>query len=49
MHYKIELKVTFTNCFTKPFKTELYIYMLDVTSSIKNKYKDFINLKLISI
>ena len=49
MHRKVKLKVTSTNCFTEPFKTKLYIYMLNVTSSIEDKYKDFINLKPISI
>ena len=27
---------------TKPFKTKLYIRILDVTSSIKEEYKEFI-------
>ena len=49
MHYKVELKAISTNCFIDPFKTKLYIYILNVTSSIKDKYKDFINLKLILI
>jgi len=49
MHHKIEPKATSTNCPTKPFKTELYIRMLDVTGSIKNEYKDFIKSKPISI
>jgi len=49
MHHKVELKATSTNCFTKSFETELYIRMFNITGSIKDKYKDFINLKLISI
>jgi len=48
MHYEVKLKVT-TNCSTEPFKTKLYICILDVTSSIEDKYKDFINLKPILI
>ena len=49
MHYKVKLKVSFTNYFTKSFKTELYIYIFNITNNIKNKYKDFINLKPILI
>ena len=49
MHYKVKPKATSTNCFTEPSETEFYIYMLDVTNSIKDKYKDFIKLKPISI
>ena len=49
MYREVKLKVTSTNCFTKPFKTELYIYILDVTSSIEDEYEDFINLKPILI
>jgi len=49
MYREVEPKATSTNCFTEPFKTELYMRILDVTSSVKDKYKDFINLKPISI
>ena len=49
MHREVEPKVTSTNCSTEPFETELYIHMLDVTGSIEDKYKDFINSKPISI
>ena len=49
MHYKVRLELTFTNCSAKPSKTELYIYIFNVIGSIKDKYKDFINLKPISI
>ena len=49
MHYKIKPKVASTNCSTKPFKTKFYIHMLDVTSSVKDKYKNFIKLKPILI
>ena len=49
MHYKIKLKATSTNYFTEPSETEFYIYILNVTSSIKDKYKDFIKLKPILI
>ena len=45
IYYKVKLKVTFTNYFMKPFETKLYIYILDVTSNIKDKHKDFINLR----
>ena len=45
MHHKVKPKVTSTNCSTKPFKTELYIYILNITSSIEDKYKDFIKVK----
>ena len=33
----------------EPFKTKLYIYIFNITSSIEDKYKDFINLKPILI
>ena len=42
--YEVE-KPAFTNYFINLFKTELYIYILDVTNSVKNKYKDFIKVK----
>jgi len=48
MHYKVKPKVT-TNCFTKPFETELYMRILDVTGSIEDEYEDFVNLKPILI
>ena len=49
MHYKVRPELTFTNRSTKPSKTKPYIYILNVTGSVKNKYKDFINLKPILI
>ena len=49
MHHEVEPKATSTNCSTEPFKTERYMCMLDVTGSVKDEYKDFINLKPISI
>ena len=49
MHYKVKPKATSTNCSTKPFKTELYMRMLDVTSSVEDEYEDFINSKPILI
>jgi len=49
MHYKVKLKITSTNYSTKPFKTELYMHILNVTGSIKDKYKNFINLKPVLI
>jgi len=49
MHYKVELKATSTNCPTEPFKTELYMCMLNVTGSVEDEYEDFINLKPILI
>jgi len=49
MHHEVEPKATSTNCPTEPFETELYIHMLNVTSSVEDEYKDFINLKPISI
>ena len=49
MHYKIKLKVASTNCSTKPVKPKLYIYILNITNSVKDKYKDFIKLKPILI
>jgi len=45
MHYKVKLKPSSTNRSTKPSKTKLYIRMLNVTSSIEDKYKDFIKVK----
>ena len=49
MHRKVRPDLTSTNRSTKPSKTKLYIYMLDVTSSVEDKYKDFINSKPILI
>ncbi len=49
MHHKIEPKVASTNYSTKPSETEFYIHMLNVTGSVKDKYKDFIKLKPILI
>ena len=49
MHCKVKPKVASTNCSTEPFKTKFYMYMLNVIGSIKDKYKDFIKLKPISI
>ena len=45
MHHKVGPELTSTNRSTKPSKTELYMYILDVTSSIKDKYKEFIKAK----
>ena len=49
MHRKVKPKPGFTNRFTKPSKTKLYICMLNITSSAKDKYKDFIKAKPTSI
>ncbi len=49
MHCEVEPKVTSTNCSTKPFKTELYMHILNVTGSVEDEHKDFINLKPILI
>jgi hypothetical protein len=49
MHCEVKPKPSSTNCSTKPSETELYIYMLDVTSSIEDEYKDFIKAKPTSI
>ena len=49
MYYKVKPKVTSTNCSTEPFNIKFYIYILNVTGSIKNKYKDFIKSKPILI
>ena len=45
MHREIKLRLTSTNCFIKPSKTELYIYMLNITGSVEDEYKDFIKVK----
>ena len=49
MHCEVEPKVAFTNCSTEPSETKFYMYMLDVTGSVEDKYKDFIKLKPILI
>ena len=49
MHRKVGPELTSTNRSTEPSETEPYIHMLDVTSSVEDEYKDFINLKPISI
>src|SRR6266568_4989866 len=49
MHHKVKPKPAFTNRSTKPSKTKLYMYMLNVTGSVENKYKDFIKAKPTSI
>ena len=49
MHRKVGLELTSTNRSTKPSETKLYMYMLDVTGSVEDKYKDFINSKPILI
>ena len=38
-------KPAFINCSTEPSETELYIYILNVTSSVEDEYKDFIKVK----
>ena len=45
MYHEIELKLTFTNRSIEPFKTELYMYMLNVTGSVEDEYEDFIKVK----
>jgi hypothetical protein len=45
MHHKVKLKATSTNCSTEPSETELYMHMLDVTSSVEDEYKNFIKAK----
>ena len=49
MHHKVKPTPTSTNRFTEPSETKLYMHMLDITSSIKDKYEDFIKTKPISI
>ena len=49
MHHEVKQKVTSTNYSTKPSETKFYIYMLNITSSVEDKYKDFIKSKPISI
>jgi len=49
MYCKVKPKVASTNRSTKPSKTEFYIYILNVTGSIEDKYEDFIKLKPILI
>jgi len=45
MHRKVEPKPSSTNCSTKPSETELYIRILNITSSVEDEYKDFIKAK----
>jgi len=45
MHREVKLKPGFTNYFTKSSKTKLYMRILHVTSSVEDKYKDFIKVK----
>jgi len=45
MHYKVKLKPSSTNRSTKPSETKLYMRMLNITSSVEDKYKDFIKAK----
>jgi hypothetical protein len=49
MHRKVGLELTSTNRSTEPSETKLYMRMLNVTSSVEDKYKDFINSKPILI
>ena len=42
-------KSTGSTAFVKPSKTELYMRMLDVTSSVKEEYEEFIKEKPTSI
>ena len=49
MHHKVGPELTSTNRSTKPSETELYMRMLNVTGSVEDEYKDFINSKPISI
>ena len=49
IHHEIKPKGTFTNHFIKPSKTKFFMYMLDVTGSVEDEYKDFIKAKPTSI
>ena len=49
MHREVKPKVASTNRSTKPSETKFYIYILNVTNSVEDKYKDFIKLKPILI
>ena len=49
MHRKVGPELTSTNRSTKPSETKLYMRMLNVTGSVEDEYKDFINSKPISI
>ena len=49
MHHKVGPELTSTNRSTKPSETELHMRMLNVTGSVEDEYKDFINLKPILI
>ena len=49
MHRKVGPELTSTNRSAEPSETELYMRMLNVTSSVEDEYEDFINLKPILI
>ena len=49
MYREVKQKVASTNRSTKPSETKLYIRILNVTGSVEDEYKDFINLKPILI
>jgi hypothetical protein len=49
MHREVKPKPSSTNRSTEPSETELYIRMLDVTSSVEDEYEDFIKAKPTSI
>ena len=49
MHRKVGLELTSTNRSTEPSETELYMRILNVTSSVEDEYEDFIKSKPISI
>ena len=42
-------KSTGSTAFAKPFETKFYIWMLNVTGSVKEKYEEFIKGKFILI
>ena len=45
MHREVEPTVTSTNRSTEPSETELYMRMLNITSSVEDEYEDFIKAK----
>ena len=49
MHHKVGPELTSTNRSAEPSETKLYIYILNITGSVEDEYKDFINSKPISI
>ena len=49
MHREVKLKVASTNYSTKPSKSKFYIRILNVTSSVEDKYEEFIKLRPILI